>query len=317
MRKVAVLFGGKSCENEISVLTGVFVLNLIDREKFIPVPVYIHTDGGMYTSPKMTDLNIFKKRDFSSFERIFFDGGTMYAFNGAKTKAKNKGKIDAALNCCHGGLGEGGGVSALMQMNEIPLASPELTASGMFMDKTLTKLVAKALNIPAVEYIRVGETDYARRGKFLLKNIETRLKYPVVVKPAHLGSSIGISVAETEAEAKAAVDAAFLLDDRVIIERFLKNKRDINCAAYSLGGKFLSPSPRKPPAEKKFILLQINISKLILASRREIRRKRQTQRQPSFRTEIFRVGNRRGCLRRFPTKRERKFVLIPAHCIRE
>ena len=252
MRKVAVLFGGKSCENEISVLTGVFVLNLIDREKFIPVPVYIHTDGGMYTSPKMTDLNIFKKRDFSSFERIFFDGGTMYAFNGAKTKAKNKGKIDAALNCCHGGLGEGGGVSALMQMNEIPLASPELTASGMFMDKTLTKLVAKALNIPAVEYIRVGETDYARRGKFLLKNIETRLKYPVVVKPAHLGSSIGISVAETEAEAKAAVDAAFLLDDRVIIERFLKNKRDINCAAYSLGGekiysfadKYLKAHPR-------------------------------------------------------------------------
>ena len=258
MRKVAVLFGGKSCENEISVLTGVFVLNLIDREKFIPVPVYIHTDGGMYTSPKMTDLNIFKKRDFSSFERIFFDGGTMYAFNGAKTKAKNKGEIDAALNCCHGGLGEGGGVSALMQMNEIPLASPELTASGMFMDKTLTKLVAKALNIPAVEYIRVGETDYARRGN------------------------------ETS------------------------TVRRIPSA-----GKFLSPSPRKPPAEKKFILLQINISKLILASRREIRRKRQTQRQPSFRTEIFRVGNRQGCLRRFPTKRERKFVLIPARCTRE
>ncbi len=251
MRKVAVLFGGKSCENEISVLTGVFVLNLIDREKFIPVPVYIHTDGGMYTSPKMTDLNIFKKCDFSSFERIFFDGGTMYVFNGAKTKAKNKGKINAALNCCHGGLGEGGGVSALMQMNEIPLASPELTASGMFMDKTLTKLVAKALNIPAVEYIRVGETDYARRGKFLLKNIETRLKYPVVVKPAHLGSSIGISVAETEAEAKAAVDAAFLLDDRVIIERFLKNKRDINCAAYSLGGEIFVSEPEEAACGEK------------------------------------------------------------------
>ena len=276
MRKVAVLFGGKSCENEISVLTGVFVLNLIDREKFIPVPVYIHTDGGMYTSPKMTDLNIFKKRDFSSFERIFFDGGTMYAFNGAKTKAKNKGKIDAALNCCHGGLGEGGGVSALMQMNEIPLASPELTASGLFMDKTLTKLVAKALNIPAVEYIRVGETDYARRGKFLLKNIETRLKYPVVVKPAHLGSSIGISVAETEAEAKAAVTSTV---------------RRIPSAE-----KFLSPSPKKPPAGEKFILLRINISKRIPASRREIRRKRQTlHRRQNFRRRIARCGNLRAC----------------------
>ena len=92
MLKVAVLFGGKSCENEISVLTGVFVLNLLDREKYVPVPVYIHTDGGMYTSAKMTDLNVFKKKEFSSFEQIFFDGGTMYAFNGAKTKIKNKGK---------------------------------------------------------------------------------------------------------------------------------------------------------------------------------------------------------------------------------
>lgn len=108
MLKVAVLFGGKSCENEISVLTGVFVLNLLDREKYVPVPVYIHTDGGMYTSAKMTDLNVFKKKEFSSFEQIFFDGGTMYAFNAAKTKVKNKGKIDGAINCCHGGLGEGG-----------------------------------------------------------------------------------------------------------------------------------------------------------------------------------------------------------------
>lgn len=240
----------------------------------------------------------------------------MYAFNGAKTKAKNKGEIDAALNCCHGGLGEGGGVSALMQMNEIPLASPELTASGMFMDKTLTKLVAKALNIPAVEYIRVGETDYARRGKFLLKNIETRLKYPVVVKPAHLGSSIGISVAETEAEAKAAVDAAFLLDDRVIIERFLKTNETSTVRRIPSAGKFLSPSPRKPPAEKKFILLQINISKLILASRREIRRKRQTQRQPSFRTEIFRVEIGGGVCADF-RRNERENSFLYPHAVQE
>ena len=72
MQKIAVLFGGKSNENEISILTGVFVLNLIDKEKFIPVPVYIHTDGEMYTSAKMNDLNLFKKQDFSSFARIFF-----------------------------------------------------------------------------------------------------------------------------------------------------------------------------------------------------------------------------------------------------
>ncbi|MBS5023717.1 MAG: ATP-grasp domain-containing protein [Firmicutes bacterium] len=251
MQKIAVLFGGKSNENEISILTGVFVLNLIDKEKFIPVPVYIHTDGEMYTSAKMNDLNLFKKQDFSSFSRIFFDGGTMYAFNAAKTKVKNKGKIDGAINCCHGGLGEGGGISALMQLNEIPLASPELTASGMFMDKTLTKLVAKALNIPTVEYIRVNESDYARRGKFLLKNIGSKLKYPVVVKPAHLGSSIGISLAENEEGAEKAIEAAFLLDERVIIEKYIKGKRDINCAAYSLNGEIFVSEPEEASSGDK------------------------------------------------------------------
>ena len=81
MRNVAVVFGGKSCENEISILTGVFVLNVLDREKYNPVPVYVHTDGGTYTSSKMNDLRVFKERKYGCFERIFFDGGTMYALN--------------------------------------------------------------------------------------------------------------------------------------------------------------------------------------------------------------------------------------------
>jgi D-alanine-D-alanine ligase len=72
MRKVAVFFGGKSCENEISILTGVFILNVLDRERFSPIPIYIHTDGGMYTSPSMTNLDVFKEKKFSHFEKIFF-----------------------------------------------------------------------------------------------------------------------------------------------------------------------------------------------------------------------------------------------------
>lgn len=245
MRKVAVLFGGKSCENEISVLTGVFVLNLIDREKFDPVPIYLHTDGGMYTSSKMTDLSVFRERRFSSFERVFFEGGTLYAFGEKKRKLKRLCAIDCALNCCHGGLGEGGGVSALMALNGIPLASPELTASGVFMDKSLTKVVLQGLGIPTVEYIRANEKDYEKRGAFLMRSIESKLKYPVVVKPAHLGSSIGISLAKNETEARRAIETAFELDTRVIVEKYLTEKRDINCAAYTLGGEIFVSEPEE------------------------------------------------------------------------
>ena len=237
MRKVAVLFGGNSCEREISVLTGVFALNLMDREKYIPIPVYFHTDGKMYTSKKMFSLQTFEKQEFATFERIFFDGGGMYALNEKRKRVKWLGKVDVALNCCHGGLGEGGGVSALMQLNNVPLASPDLTASGVFLDKALTKLIAKALSVPTVDYIRVNERDYRKRGTFLLKTVQSKLKYPVIVKPAHLGSSIGIVVAKNEDELKAALEQAFALDCRVVVEKFLREKSDVNCAAYLLGGE--------------------------------------------------------------------------------
>ena len=243
MRKVAVFFGGKSCENEISVLTGIFILNLLDRERFSPFPIYVHTDGGTYTSPDMTNLNVFKEKRVSDFERIFLDGGSVYALNEKKRKVKRLAKIDVAINCCHGGLGEGGGVSALAAWNGIPLASPDLTSSGVFMDKSMTKLIARALKVPTVDYIRVNEKDYERRGAFLLKSIRSRLKYPVIIKPAHLGSSIGITLANNEEEVKSALAAAFTLDDRVIIEKYLANKQDVNCAAYSLQGKIILSEP--------------------------------------------------------------------------
>ena len=237
MRKVAVFFGGNSCENEISVLTGVFVLNLLDKSKYTLFPVYIHTDGNMYTSSKAYDLQFFRTADWQKETRVFFDNGGMYALNAKKGRVKLLAKIDCALNCCHGGLGEGGGVSALTACNHIPLASPDLTASGVFMDKSMTKLILRALNIPTLDYLRVNEADYLKRGAFLLKSIESRLKYPVVIKPAHLGSSIGISVANNEEEAKKAIETAFQLDDRIIIEKFLKHKKDVNCGAYSLNGE--------------------------------------------------------------------------------
>jgi D-alanine-D-alanine ligase len=107
----------------------------------------------------------------------------------------------------------------------------------------MTKVFLRGLGIPTVEYIRVNEYDYNKRGAFFLKSIESRLQYPVIVKPSHLGSSIGITVARNEAEAKAAIESAFLLDDRVLIEAYLERKQDVNCAAYCLHGEICVSEP--------------------------------------------------------------------------
>jgi D-alanine-D-alanine ligase len=188
-------------------------------------------------------VEVFREGHFEKFQQIFFDKGTVYALNGKKGKIEPLFQPDVILNCCHGGWGEGGGVSALAECNQIPLASPEITPSAIFMDKCLTKVVLRGLNIPVVDYIRVNEGDYQKRGAFLLRRIESRLRYPVIVKPAHLGSSIGITVANNEEEAKKAIETAFQLDGRILIEKYLPNKLDVNCAAYALNDEIFVSEP--------------------------------------------------------------------------
>ena len=244
MRKVAVVFGGKSSENEISVLTGIFVMKVLEGSDFSPVPVYVHTDGEMYSSSKLKELSTFQSGKISQQDRVIFYGKTLYRVQPQKGKMKKLTDVDVALNCCHGGLGEGGGVSALTALNGIPLASPDLLSSSVFMDKDVTKTVMKGLGVPTVDYIRVGEKDYEKRGAFLLKSIERRLKYPVVIKPVHLGSSIGITKAENEEEAKKGIETGFELDDRLIIEKYLADKTDVNCAAYSVDGEIFVSEPQ-------------------------------------------------------------------------
>ncbi|MBQ7369524.1 MAG: ATP-grasp domain-containing protein [Clostridia bacterium] len=243
MKKIAVIFGGRSCEREISVLTGVFALNALDRLKYEPVPVYVHADGELYSSPDMTNLEVFKLGTVEKFKRVIFDSGTLYTTDKKKKRLKPIGKIDGALNCCHGGWGEGGGVSALMEMNGIPLASPPISASGVFLDKALTKIFVKGLQIPTLDFTCVQESDYQKRGRFLLKNIQSRLGYPVVIKPAKLGSSIGITVARTEAETAQGLSLAFRLDDKAIIEKYLEGKSDVNCAVYFRQGEIVVSEP--------------------------------------------------------------------------
>ncbi len=242
MKTVAVFFGGKSCEREVSILTGVFTLNLIDRQKYTPVPVYAHSDGNLYSSSDMFDINSFKKKPYS-FQEVAFLGDKLYAVCKKRKKLKPLKKIDAALNCCHGGWGEGGGVSALCQRHGIPLASPSTLPSAVLLDKSITKLFCKSLGIPTVEYFKIGGMDYKKRGAFFLRSVGERLKYPVVVKPATLGSSIGVTLCYSEEETRLAVESVLEQDDTALVEKYLSQKLDINCAAYQKKGETVLSEP--------------------------------------------------------------------------
>ncbi len=231
MRKVAVFFGGASCEHDVSVITGMLAVNLLRGAGEEVFPVYLGREGGMFTSPLMTDVAAF--RSPSRFTPVVFGQGTICS---AKGRKKPLFAPDVALNCCHGGAGEDGTLSALLDWYGIRSASPGTPVSALFMNKKLSALAACGAGLPVARSFAVREEEWsAEKEAVLLRARE--LGYPVVVKPCRLGSSIGISVAQEEEALERALVKAFRYDGEALVEEYFADKRDINCAAYRVGGE--------------------------------------------------------------------------------
>ena len=250
-KNVAVFFGGRSCENEISVITGTMACNVLRGGPYNVYPVYIAQDGAMFTGEALFDVASFRGRERRGFLPAQLCGGTLYTVRGKKRRAV--AEISVGLNCCHGMGGEDGAVAGLLDLNGVANASPGLAPSALFMDKCLTKYAAAGLGVRTLPSFRVAEADYARRGAFALRCIEERLGYPVVVKPARQGSSIGVFVAEDRAALQFSLRAAFAYDTLVLAEKYLQERREINCAAYRAGGQIVV-SPCEEPKTSHRIL---------------------------------------------------------------
>lgn len=253
-KTVAVLFGGRSCENEISIITGTMACNLLRGEGFRVLPLYIAQDGEMYTGQALFDVAAFRGGRQALQKcavRAALLRGSLYEWRGKKLR--EIAAVDCALNCCHGMGGEDGAVAGLLDLNDIASASPDLAPSAVFMDKYLTKLAAAALGVRTLPYFRVTEEEFRRRGAFAVRCIEERLGYPVIVKPARQGSSIGVFVAEDRESLLFSLRAAFAYDTVLLAEKYLAERREINCAAYHDGKEIVVSPCEEPKTVHKFL----------------------------------------------------------------
>ncbi len=225
-KKIAVFFGGNSNEHEISVITGMLCTNLLRGADRDVLPVYLTRENKMYTGEMraVTDFGTFSKK---WKELRFCDGGLEIP------KGHKKIPVGVALNCCHGGYGEDGTLSALIKWYGIACASADTALSSVFMDKSLSKAMARGLGLPVLDGVTVYEGEKFTAPPF---------PFPVIVKPARLGSSIGIKVARDGEELQQALSLAFSLDRSALIEPYVREKRDLNCAACRIDGEIrLSP----------------------------------------------------------------------------
>lgn len=248
MLNVMVIFGGKSVEHDISIITGVLTTNVLDGV-FNVIPVYISKNGEWFYGERLKNLSFFKNENLKKCKRATFKTGQAYLYELKGNKVKGGIKIDCAVNCVHGVNGEDGMLSGVMQSLNIPLASPDIFCSSVTMDKERTKILLKGLKIKSLPYFTVLKGE----DKGSVTDRAKRLGFPLIVKPANLGSSIGVAVVKGEKELIFGLENAFKYDGKVVVEKALTAFTEINCAVCFNGERFLVSECEKPVTEGEIL----------------------------------------------------------------
>ncbi len=235
MKNILLVFGGKSYEHEISVVTASQIYNRTNIKDVNLVPFYVSREGDyfIYNSKKF-DLNDFSKTGFSSknkkFKPVCFvsgERGIIFAktFFGLKEILK----VKHAIIACHGGNGENGKLVSELENAGIASSSGNFDALAVSMNKFLFKQVMRGLKIPVVSGFKCTKNEYLTCPKNILKMVK-KIKFPVIIKPNNGGSSIGLFIAKNEVEFCEKISSAFEFDDEVVIEKQIENTREFNVA---------------------------------------------------------------------------------------
>ena len=233
--KVALMFGGKTVEHEVSVISGIQALKSMDTDKYEVIPVYMTKENDMYTGPDIGKIESY--RDIPALlkhsQRVIMvnDGGRVQLvpypakmFGGQKPVA-----IDIAFPVVHGTNVEDGALQGYLKTVGVPFVGPDVTSSAISMDKFITKAVLKEAGVPVLDAKVYTMSDYEYPEK-IADDIEKSFGYPVIIKPVNLGSSVGIGVAKSRDELIDAIDDAFRYAARVMAEHAISKLREINCS---------------------------------------------------------------------------------------
>jgi D-alanine-D-alanine ligase len=222
MKSIAVIFGGKSAEHDVSIITAhtPIIDSLIASQKFDVWPIYIARDGAWYCDKKMNDMAFFKcdgwEEEVAGWKKVelAFDNGLTIKWPGI---FGNSQKMDVVFPSMHGTYGEDGSLMGLLRMAGVPFVGCDIFASAVAMDKVLTKQVIAADGMPVVPYVWFTRAEWAVRAPEFREQMK-KLSWPLFVKPVHLGSSIGITKAKNEQELENAIEVALHYDEKVLVE---------------------------------------------------------------------------------------------------
>ena len=231
---VAVFMGGKSVEHEVSIISALQVVHAIDKEKYEVVPIYISKENKFYSSEKLKDISTFKDMEVLKKEcdEVYFthENGRM---NINKTKGifgKVLAKVDVVFPVVHGINVEDGTLQGFLEMYNIPYVGCDVGASAVGMNKIFFKKIIKESGLPTIDYAEIHKVDFNTDETKVQKEVIEKLGLPIILKPADLGSSVGIKVVKSEEDFREAVEFVFEFTDKILVEKCITNLREINAS---------------------------------------------------------------------------------------
>ena len=239
--KVGVIYGGRSVEHDVSVLTALQAIDVL-AARHEPVPIYISRSGRWWTGAALLELETYAGGGEPDAEPIWLDleqRALVPREGGGGRRRKRSAApvaIDAVLNASHGTYGEDGALAGLFELAQIPYTGCGVGAAAVAMDKALTKSVLREAGVPVVEYRALGRAEWERDRDAAISGALAAVPLPVYVKPASLGSSIGVARCTDAAEITEALELVFELDETALIERSVEDAVEVNCAVLGRPG---------------------------------------------------------------------------------
>lgn len=253
MKTIAVIFGGRSAEHDVSIVTAIasIIRPLELSRKYRVEAVYIAKNGAWFWDDKLKDIKLFTSGDIERFTArthpasVQLDGGLTLTRSSGLAGRKQHRKIDVAFPAMHGTYGEDGALMGMLDMAGVPYVGCGLEASALAMNKVLSKQIADAHGIPVSKFLSFTSTELEQSPAGALQRIKKELKFPLFIKPAHLGSSIGMSRAKDDTELRNGLEVAARYDNAIIVEEAVQNLIEVTLPI--MGNHDLTPAYLEQP----------------------------------------------------------------------
>ncbi|HIZ77880.1 MAG TPA: D-alanine--D-alanine ligase [Firmicutes bacterium] len=234
---IGLLFGCPSVEHEVAIISALQAMQSLNKDKYDPIPIYISKDGQWYMGDPLKDIERFRKgidEMLKECQKVIVStnagDGTVFLYPQGFRNKKPLAKIDVFLPVMHGAYGEDGSIQGFLEMTGIPYVGPNVLAASVGMDKVAQKALCKMGDIPVLDCFWFYSSEWSLRDLEILNFIEAKFKYPVIVKPANLGSSIGIKVAHHRDDLVDAIELACRYSQKVLVEPAIINLKEVNIA---------------------------------------------------------------------------------------